>query len=175
MRKKKVLILLSILHICVFCIGILIMFRNAERTHTGILPDSDVRLAGNEPETEPEVETLTETLIEIPSENEAQIKTQITAQSESPTEPPTESEPETPIESPPEPAYTFRYVGGTRNLNIRKGPSMQYEIIGKIPPNMGGRVIELTDSDWALVEYRGTTGYSSLRWITLTPIEAETD
>ena len=70
-------------------------------------------------------------------------------------------------------SYTFQYTGGKRNLNIRKGPSMNDTIIGKIPPNDGGNVLKLANDEWALIEYQGTTGYCNLAWMVLTPAETE--
>ena len=68
-------------------------------------------------------------------------------------------------------SYTFQYSGGRHNLNIRKGPSINDAVIGKIPPDEGGRVLELADGEWALVEYKGITGYCSREWMVLTEQE----
>lgn len=68
----------------------------------------------------------------------------------------------------PNPSYTFKYVPhSTLKLNIRNAPSMQGKIIGKVPPNKSGTILEFTNKDWALIEYNGTTGYSNLHCIIL--------
>lgn len=183
MKKKTTLILLSILHICVFCIGILIIFRNlgTDHTNTTLSPDTDVRLADNNPDTETPIEEtiIEETIIEETITKETLIKETITEEtiieetSETLIELPSASETQTETlpESEP-PSYTFQFIGKRKNLNIRKGPSLNYEIIGKIPPLKSGRVLELTNKDWALIEYNGITGYSSLHWMELTPAAA---
>ncbi len=172
MKKKTILILLSLLHICVFCIGILIIFQHRETKHMDISLSSDatVRITDTEPETVIEVSPLAESepeetfveqtfveepLIEKPSIEESSIE---------------ESSAELSEETL---SYTFQYVRGKRNLNIRNAPSMQARIIGKIPPGQGGRVLEFANDDWALIEYRGTTGYSSRHWMKLTPLETD--
>lgn len=170
MKKKTTLILLSTLHICVFCIGILVIFRSTgtEHTDTAVLTDTDIQLAGNEPDTE----TLPETLIALPAASETQTEPELELEIEIEPELETELETETAAPSGPEseqPSYTFQFTGRRKNLNIRTGPSTSHKIIGKIPPLKSGRVLELANGDWALIEYNGITGYSSLHWMELTP------
>lgn len=177
MKKKTILILLSLLHICVFCIGILIIFQHRETKHMDISLSSDatVRITDTEPETVIEVSPLAESepeetfvekpLIEKPSVEEPLIEKPSIEESSI-----EESSAELSEETL---SYTFQYVRGKRNLNIRNAPSMQARIIGKIPPGQGGRVLEFANDDWALIEYRGTTGYSSRHWMELTPLETD--
>lgn len=169
MKKKTTLILLSILHICVFCIGILILLRSigAKHTDTALSPDTDIQLVDHEPNTE----TLPETLIELPVVSETQTESELEIEIETDAETDIETNIETNIETAEPPSYTFQFIGRRKNLNIRKGPSTNYTIIGKIPPLKGGRVLELTNEDWALIEYNDITGYSSLHWMELTPDE----
>lgn len=164
MKKKTILILLSLLHICVFCIGILIIFQYRESKHMDITLSSDatVRITDTEPETVIEVSSLEEPFTEEPFVEESFIEESSIEES---------SIKESLLEETP--SYTFQYVRGKRNLNIRNAPSMQARIIGKIPPGQGGRVLEFADDDWALIEYQGTTGYSSRHWMELTPQETD--
>lgn len=165
MKKKTTLILLSILHICVFCIGILIIFRSIDTKHTdtALSPDTDIQLVDHEPDT----------LIELPaaSETQTQSELEIATDAETDTETDIDTNIETNIKTAEPPSYTFQFIGRRKNLNIRKGPSTNYKIIGKIPPLKSGRVLELTNEDWAFIEYNGITGYSSLHWMELTPTE----
>lgn len=174
MKKKTILILLSLLHICVFCIGILIIFQHRETRHIDISLSSDatVRITDTEPETVIEVSEPAESLVVEPFTETSSVEEPLTE--ESPVEESLVEESlieESLIEESP--SYTFQYVRGKRNLNIRNAPSMQARIIGKIPPGQGGRVLEFADDDWALIEYHGTTGYSSLHWMELTPLETD--
>ena len=166
MKKKTVLVLLSLLHICVFLIGILIILHDRAPKQFNSVSSTLVVVAEPESESMVEVplssEPETETLVEVPILSEEDASEETSAE-ESPSE----------EASAPLPSYTFAYVRGRRNLNIRNGPSMQASIIGKIPPGKGGVILEFANEDWALIEYRGTTGYSSLHWMELTPVSAE--
>lgn len=167
MKKKTVLVLLTLLHICVFLIGILIILH--DRTPKQFNSVSSTLVEVTEPDTESMVEVPlssepeTETLVEVPLLTEEETAFAATSTEDAPSE----------EASAPLPSYTFAYVRGRRNLNIRNGPSMQARIIGKIPPGKGGVILEFANEDWALIEYRGTTGYSSLHWMELTPVSAE--
>ena len=172
MKKKTALILLSILHICVFCIGILIIFRSigTEHTDTALSPYADIQLVDNDSD----IETLIELSSESETQTESEPETQTETQAESQVETLSETQIQTQIETQTDikqPSYTFQFTGKRKNLNIRKGPSVNYEIIGKIPPLKSGRVLELTNKNWALIEYNGITGYSSLHWMELTQVE----
>lgn len=200
MKKKTILILISLLHVCVFCIAILIFFQTRQTTDadSNLVSDAAVRITETEPDTlvalssvesffteESLVESfpIEENLIEEESSIEqSSIEQSLIEQSlieESLIEP-LSTEPLTIEESTPEapstesskpaskPTYTFRYVPhNTLKLNIRNAPSMQGKIIGKVPPNKGGTILEFTNKDWALIEYNGTTGYSNLHCILL--------
>lgn len=177
MKKKTTLILLSILHICVFCIGILIIFRSIDTKHTdtALSPDTDIQLVDHEPDTLIELpaasETQTQSELEIATDAETDTETDIDTNIETNIETDIETNIETNIKTAEPPSYTFQFIGRRKNLNIRKGPSTNYKIIGKIPPLKSGRVLELTNEDWAFIEYNGITGYSSLHWMELTPTE----
>lgn len=175
MKKKKILILLSLLHICVFCIGILMIFQtwNTKYSSMELVSDTTVHITDTEPETLIEVTSIAESEHEKPLIESSSFE-------ESPTEEFSTKEPlieessiKESLTEEPMLSYTFQYVRGKRNLNIRNSPSMQAKIIGKIPPGQGGHVLEFADDDWALIEYRGTTGYSSRHWIALTPVETD--
>lgn len=51
------------------------------------------------------------------------------------------------------------------NLRMRSGPSTDYEVVGSIP---NGSTVTMLDQDgsWALVEYNGTTGWCSTKYLT---------
>lgn len=146
-KRKTICALLSVLHVCVLCIGIFIF----------TAPDTaeEVVLA-----VDTEVESTAETEC-VPASSVEVYETESASSEESITEPE-----ETTVIS-----YTFQYSGGRHNLNIRKGPSINDAVIGKIPPDEGGRVLELADGEWALVEYKGITGYCSREWMVLTEQE----
>ena len=59
MKKKTILILISLLHICVFCVGILIFFQTKQtsRENSNLISDAAVRIT----------ETESDTLIELSS------------------------------------------------------------------------------------------------------------
>lgn len=168
MKKKTVLILLSLLHICVFCIGILILVQDRAPRQTALVSNTVVDVTTPESETPVEVSLVEESSAEDVSSEDVSVE-------DPPTEKDTTEEASSETAPPEEPApalsYTFQYVRGKRNLNIRNAPSMQAQIIGKIPPGQGGNILEFADEDWALIEYRGQTGYSSLHWMELTPAE----
>lgn len=195
MKKKTILILISLLHVCVFCIAILIFFQTRQTTDadSNLVSDAAVRITETEPDTlvalssvesffteESLVESfpIEENLIEEESSIEqSSIEQSLIEESliePLSTEPLTieESTPEAPSTESSKPAskptYTFRYVPhNTLKLNIRNAPSMQGKIIGKVPPNKGGTILEFTNKDWALIEYNGITGYSNLHCILL--------
>ena len=50
------------------------------------------------------------------------------------------------------------------NLHIRKGPSTDYEILGKIPRNGIVIATQIWD-DWAYVEYNGIKGWSTMEYL----------
>jgi len=190
MKKKTILILISLLHVCVFCIAILIFFQTRQTTDadSNLVSDAAVRITETEPDTLVALSSVEsffteESLIEsFPIEENLIEEESLIEQSsiEQSLIEPLSTEPLTIEESTPEapstesskpaskPTYTFRYVPhNTLKLNIRNAPSMQGKIIGKVPPNKGGTILEFTNKDWALIEYNGTIGYSNLHCILL--------
>jgi uncharacterized protein YgiM (DUF1202 family) len=162
MNKKFVLVLLSVLHICILALAVIVIYSS-----TDISGKDSYAAAEKEEIKQTEIETteteeteIEETEIEetesVPESDETVIETQPTEE-ETETQDLVEEETETVM-------YTFVYSNGTRNLNIRKGPSTEYEIIGKIPKNGVGSVIEFENDNWALVEYNGIKGYCSMAW-----------
>lgn len=164
MDKKSKMILISILHICILGVCILTVYSNRNSqiavahvsSETEISPES----APAETENETDPETMPETEMEMETETETITITE--AETETETEANTETAPEAVL-------YSFHYIGTELNLNIREKPSLSAAIIGKVPPRGGGEVIELTNSEWALIKYNGITGYCSRDIITLTP------
>ncbi|MEX2414753.1 MAG: N-acetylmuramoyl-L-alanine amidase [Paenibacillaceae bacterium] len=59
------------------------------------------------------------------------------------------------------------------NLNIRKGPSIEEEIIGKLPNESEIEVLDQSD-EWATISHNGSTGYVSLQYLTIAQVNANT-
>lgn len=183
MKKKTILILISLLHICVFCIAVLIFFqtRQTADADSSLVSDTAVRITETEPDTLVELSSVESLSTESSPIEESLIEESLIEESlieESLIEPLStepliieESTQETPSvtessEPASKPTYTFQYIPhNTLKLNIRNAPSMQGKIIGKVPPNKGGTILEFTNKDWVLIEYNGTTGYSNLHCI----------
>lgn len=155
-KRKTICVLLSILHVCVLCIGIFIFT-------VPDTPEEIVLAVDNETETTAEIEYVPESSAEV-------YETESASSEESIMEPEETTAPECETTESII-SYTFQYSGGKHNLNIRKGPSINDAIIGKIPPHEGGKVLELVDDEWALIAYHGITGYCSREWIVLTEQE----
>lgn len=51
------------------------------------------------------------------------------------------------------------------NLHIRRGPSMDAAIIGRIPSGKSGELLALTDDKWAEISYNGLHGYASVSYL----------
>lgn len=198
MKKKTILILISLLHICVFCIAILIFFQTQQTSHTdsNLVSEAAVRITETEPDTFVELSSIESFSIEsfpieensvesfstesfpieegsVESFSTEPISTESFIIEESSLETSSVEESSEPIPEEnatpnSKPTYTFKYIPqNTLKLNIRNAPSMQGKIIGKVPPNKGGTILEFTNKDWALIEYNGTTGYSNLHCIIL--------
>lgn len=157
MDKKSTLILISILHICILGICILTIYSRKNSDITVAHVSSDTRVS---------------TPAAPEEEFTAAAETETTPESETATVP----EPETAVQTEPETtesadtvSYTFDYIGKHLNLNIRSTPSMKASIIGKVPIGGSGRVLELTNDEWALVDYNGKTGYCSMEWLSISP------
>lgn len=164
MNKKSTLILLSILHICILSICVLTIYNNKHSGATVAHVSSDTRVAvtPNEPEPMAEPEASAKTTEETEAQTEIQTETQTETEMEIPTQ--------TQITSETETQYSFRYIGTNKNLNIRNTPSIDGNIIGKIPIGGCGSVLELTNENWMLIEYNDIVGYCSRNWIELQEI-----
>lgn len=166
MNKKSTQILLSILHLCLLGICVLTIYsgRNGASEAMVAHVSSETRIVGEpEPGTAaaPEAGSETDTEANADPEPEAEIPAPPDAGADR--EPATEEETET-ADSP---SFSFHYTGTHSNLNIRSAPSLNDAIIGKIPPGRGGSVMELTNDEWALIDYQGTVGYCSRDYIEL--------
>jgi len=65
--------------------------------------------------------------------------------------------------------YTVTGVAGNDTLNIRENPSANSADIGDLQPGQNIEVLELSDdSAWALVSAMESTGWVSVRYLTLT-------
>lgn len=59
------------------------------------------------------------------------------------------------------------------NLNVRKGPSTEDEIIGKLANETKVEVLEQSE-EWAEITHNGATGYVSLQYLTISKVTGET-
>jgi hypothetical protein len=56
-------------------------------------------------------------------------------------------------------ASKVNYYTTAENLNVRSGPSTQFEVIGKLPRGALVSMVELHDQTWVKVRYRDLVGY----------------
>lgn len=62
------------------------------------------------------------------------------------------------------------YVISSGGLNVRKGPSTNYDVIGSLSYGKEIRVTGKVGSDWFEISYQGTTGYISSKYVSLEPV-----
>lgn len=164
MNKKSTQILLSILHLCLLGICVLTIYSGRNGASEAMIAhvSSETRIV-SEPETgtaaAPEAESETATEANTAPEPETEIPAAPDAGAD--------REPDAEAEAEDSPSFSFHYTGTHANLNIRSAPSLNDPIIGKIPPGRGGSVMELTNDEWALIDYQGTVGYCSRDYIEL--------
>ena len=60
-----------------------------------------------------------------------------------------------------------RYV--TTNLNMRYGPGTNYGVITMLPSGTSVEIDEDCDCKWVLIEYHGTIGYVSTKYLSKVP------
>lgn len=171
MNKRSTQILLSILHICI--LGICVLTIYAKKTGASEVMVAQVPADTKVIETQPEPEAAAETEEETQAAAEAETEAAMETEEETEMIDETETEEEVIAETEPEasPVYSFHYIGAHANLNIRSTPSTTGTIIGKVPPGDNGDVIELTDDKWALIDYKGITGYCSRDFLELHEVE----
>lgn len=73
-------------------------------------------------------------------------------------------------------AYEANEIDGiavinTENLNVRSGPSKEYDKIGTLKKDTMVRVTGFVDPDWYIIEYGGTEGFIHKDYIIFTPEE----
>lgn len=172
MDRKKTLISLCIIHLCAFllCLICIKYFQigSAPESNQEIVssitvlpaPDEESAVAADTAESEPEsiieTESSTETVEEVESEEFTEAET-----AEETVEETTEEVIQEVVNNN---SYPFAYYGNKR-LNIRIAPSMDAEIIGKIPSGNSGMVINEENEEWVQVIYGDITGYCSRRCI----------
>lgn len=172
MDRKKTLISLCIIHLCAFllCLICIKYFQigSAPESNQEIVssitvlpaPDEELAVAADTAESEPEsiieTESSTETVEEVESEEFTEAET-----AEETVEETTEEVIQEVVNNN---SYPFAYYGNKR-LNIRIAPSMDAEIIGKIPSGNSGMVINEENEEWVQVIYGDITGYCSRRCI----------
>lgn len=61
-------------------------------------------------------------------------------------------------------APQYVYTSNGKGLNIRSGPSKDYEVIGSIPYGAMVDSYQYYDGVWAYVTYRGTSGFAMCRY-----------
>jgi hypothetical protein len=159
-NKKLVLILLSIAHICFFVIFLIWYFTTTrvivydEATASNV---SEETVEYSEVETQVQTELETETQIETETETETQTETE------------TETETETQVETQESQPFVGNFTVVTENykLNIRQEPTVNSAIVGKMPKGTTGKVIEIVNDDWALIEYDDMQGYCSMEYLAI--------
>lgn len=173
MDKKSTRILLSILHICILGVCILTIYSNRHSGVTVAHVSFDTETAVTPKETVRDKETETDAAKEAePAEEEkGDAEPEAASEAETPAEAAGEVEEAEDAGTPKETVlYSFRFTGKRNKLNIRSAPSMDAEIVAKVPVGEGGSVLELTDENWVQIEYDGTVGYCSRSWIELQEI-----
>lgn len=166
MNIRSTKILLSILHVCILGICVLtIYFNKTPENAVTHVPSSSTHVVVSptegETETPPATEPGTETVPEVETGAKAETTAEVTTEPETTTEPEAETAP----------SYSFRSRGTIANVNIRDTPSLNGKIIGRIPIGGEGNVLELTNDEWALIEYNDVIGYSSREWLEIQEIE----
>ena len=151
-RKVAYLIMLSLY--VIVGIGALCIMKNP-----GILPSFSIDIASKEaalsaPESIPEKDTEPEEVVSQP-----------TPQPEAPAE----ASEEVPEEKK-EPQYTYTAIQRSKKLHIRKGPSLEDEIIGFLLPGDSGEVISIGE-EWVYLKHEALEGYVFKEYLKLTEIE----
>lgn len=176
MDRKKTLISLCIIHLCAFllCLICIKYFQigSAPESNQEIVssitvlpaPDEELAVAADTAESEPESIIETESSTETVEEAESEEFTEAETTEEIAEETVEETTEEVTQEVVNNNSYPFAYYGNKR-LNIRIAPSMDAEIIGKIPSGNSGMVINEENEEWVQVIYGDITGYCSRRCI----------
>lgn len=176
MDRKKTLISLCIIHLCAFllCLICIKYFQigSAPESNQEIAssitvlpaPDEELAVAADTAESEPESMIETESSTETVEEAESEEFTEAETTEEITEETVEETTEEVIQEVVNNNSYPFAYYGNKR-LNIRIAPSMDAEIIGKIPSGNSGMVINEENEEWVQVIYGDITGYCSRRCI----------
>ena len=176
MDRKKTLISLCIIHLCAFllCLICIKYFQigSAPESNQEIAssitvlpaPDEELAVAADTAESEPESMIETESSTETVEEAESEEFTEAETTEEIAEETVEETTEEVTQEVVNNNSYPFAYYGNKR-LNIRIAPSMDAEIIGKIPSGNSGMVINEENEEWVQVIYGDITGYCSRRCI----------
>ena len=176
MDRKKTLISLCIIHLCAFllCLICIKYFQigSAPESNQEIAssitvlpaPDEELAVAADTAESEPESMIETESSTETVEEAESEEFTEAETTEEIAEETVEETTEEVTQEMVNNNSYPFAYYGNKR-LNIRIAPSMDAEIIGKIPSGNSGMVINEENEEWVQVIYGDITGYCSRRCI----------
>lgn len=62
------------------------------------------------------------------------------------------------------------YISSSGGLNVRRGPSTQYDIIGNLPYGEEINVTGKTNNDWYELPYQGTIGFISAKYVSTEPV-----
>lgn len=172
MNRKKILTSLAILHVCIFLLCVLII-RYFSSDEPAAIASNEITIPVTQTDAVIESEESSSSYIEAESEIQVESETDSEVIAQPLSEPETQTEAETITESESEtttetaveenaqddfPSYTFIYYGDKR-LNIRKEPSLESEIIGKVPAGNTGLVIGMPNDDWVEVTYGSIKGY----------------
>ena len=109
----------------------------------------------------------------VPTEGDDEITEETTAATEEPpaTQQTTETQQTTAAPQTDAPTYTAiteKQIYALQTINIRKGPSTDFEILGVLIAN-DGITAKGKSGDWYAVDYYGATGYVSASLVTDTP------
>lgn len=151
-RKVAYLIMLSLY--VIVGIGALCIMKNP-----GILPSFSIDIASKEA-----VLSAPESIPKKVAEPE-EVVSQPTPQPEAPAE----ASEEVPEEKK-EPQYTYTAIQRSKKLHIRKGPSLEDEIIGFLLPGDSGEVISIGE-EWVYLKHEALEGYVFKEYLKLTEIE----
>lgn len=123
-------------------------------------PTSEQTKEPKETETKKVVEQTKETASEL---TEQPAKEKEDATTEQPTKQPTQEPTKAPTQEPTQPTFTVNEMNTTMyvvsGVNVRSGPSTDYEVIGSLGQNAKINVTGQASTGWYRIEYNGAVGY----------------
>lgn len=152
MNRKVAYLIMLFLYVSVG-VGALCVMKNPE-----ILPSFSIDIAS------------TEAVLSAPESNPEEViePEEVVSQSEEPA--PQSDVPDDVPEEKKEPQYTYTAIHRSQWLYIRKGPSMEEEIIGHLLPGDSGEVISIGE-EWVYLKHEALEGYVFKKYLKLTEVE----